>query len=441
MKRWLKWLKKAGWGAGLGLLLSLPVFAQSPQTVTAKMTAFTNATCPGGTGGTQCYAVVTLRNFSGNIPRVVGTTLIAPTKLNVIPDSGGNISFTLWTNDLIQPLTCNPGGTTGCTFYEFDFWFGGKLVYSGNWQFFGTGPFDLTTLSPLNQTPPTPFGFPVLLNPNGDQTIKGNFKLSVYNLEVRNYSDYDSASTPANPPSGVCRVWYNGTVLSGINNVGGSCMPSGGGGGSITAVNGTANQITSTNPGGPVVTLSFPNSITFPGSATVTSNLNVGGSLSLTGLLTSYGGTATAGRGLWTTVSAQNVGYQSPGSGNVTIYNTSVDIGILYRFNWALTNTHVSSLDSQLGPLTLRYTMRDGVTTATVVGYAIGTTQTSANPTNIGPLLETQDNTNDVHTQLLGQPIYFVPAPNTSIIINTTCSSNSDPVTYGCNLGYVLERF
>lgn len=78
----------------------------------------------------------------------------------------------------------------------------------------------------------------------------------------------------------------------------------GGGGGDITDILGTANQITVANGGGPVTTLSIPDDFIAPGSISATTNLSVlGGEFSFRGAHVGY----TASEWITTQATVQTV--------------------------------------------------------------------------------------------------------------------------------------
>src|SRR5207253_1966336 len=142
---------------GLGALFStLPIFAQSPITVSGTTQFSNGSNCAGGVGGTNCFVRVRLRNFNGFVPRVLGLGTIVATQIpDIYPSNVGAWSTNLWGNDQISPNTCGATLNLACTFYTFEFWYGGKMVSSANWQFIGIGPFNLNTQLPI-QSPPNP---------------------------------------------------------------------------------------------------------------------------------------------------------------------------------------------------------------------------------------------------------------------------------------------
>jgi hypothetical protein len=106
-----------------------------------------------------------LRNFSGFVPRVLGTAIIVEPQIDVTPDASGNISTSLWGNDNIDP-----GGASSppSTFYTVEYWNQGRITSQANYSITG-GAFDLDSATQLNP-PPQPGGTGVagiLLETNG----------------------------------------------------------------------------------------------------------------------------------------------------------------------------------------------------------------------------------------------------------------------------------
>lgn len=109
---------------------------------------------------------VTLNGYGANMPRVIGTGIIVNPDVQVTMPGDGTFSFTVNGNDIITP-----GPNT--TFYSIAFQpSSGGTVKTLNYQFSGSGTFDLSTLSPMVALPATvPPVSPVVTNPTGLQVI------------------------------------------------------------------------------------------------------------------------------------------------------------------------------------------------------------------------------------------------------------------------------
>jgi len=133
----------------------------SPCTVTCKFEDATGANLQG-----NAFVRFRLRNFSGFVPRVIGTTIIVETQIDVAPDSSGNISTPIWGNDNIDP-----GGTSNppSTYYTVEYWNQGRITSQANYSIVGAS-LNLDTASQLNP-PPVPPGVSgistLLLQTNG----------------------------------------------------------------------------------------------------------------------------------------------------------------------------------------------------------------------------------------------------------------------------------
>lgn len=120
-------------------------------TVTAKLNTVLADVLQG-----NAFVRFRLRGFSGMVPRVNGTAIIAETTRDVFPDASGNISTTLWANDSISPAN---------TFYSVDWFDQGRIVATGNYIITGT-TFDLNAHDPVS--PPSPiFPFQLVLEHGG----------------------------------------------------------------------------------------------------------------------------------------------------------------------------------------------------------------------------------------------------------------------------------
>lgn len=89
-----------------------------------------------------------LRNYSGYVPRVVGTAAIAATQFDSYPDANGNIVNTCWGNDLITPLNTLASPGWNGTYYTVQFWNNGAITSSANYLITGSA-FNIDTAQPL----------------------------------------------------------------------------------------------------------------------------------------------------------------------------------------------------------------------------------------------------------------------------------------------------
>lgn len=121
-----------------------------PYTVTATLNTVGNAALQG-----NAFVRFRLRNFSGFVPRVSGTAVIAETQIDAFPDASGLVSQLLWGNSDITPNT---------TFYTVEWWDSGRIVSSGNYTI--NGATNLNTAA-QNNAPPVPPGFSLTLQNNG----------------------------------------------------------------------------------------------------------------------------------------------------------------------------------------------------------------------------------------------------------------------------------
>lgn len=120
----------------------------TPCTVTATLND-TSATALQG----NAFVRFRLRNYSGFVPRVLGTAILVETQIDVVPNSSGLVTTQLWGNDSIDP-----GGTNNppSTFYTVEYWNQGRITSQGNFSIIG-GSFNLGTAAQINP-PPTPGG-------------------------------------------------------------------------------------------------------------------------------------------------------------------------------------------------------------------------------------------------------------------------------------------
>lgn len=130
-------------------------------------------------------AVFELVNFGSSVPRVSGTCLILQISTTVVADGSGNISVTLWGNDVIAPS----GTYYTVTYYNES----GGQVASVPYQFVGSGSFDLSTLIPIgekvvaNQTPNS--AIPAIFNPISHQFLTGMNSLGQFSSAQPAFSD------------------------------------------------------------------------------------------------------------------------------------------------------------------------------------------------------------------------------------------------------------
>lgn len=101
------------------------------------------------------YVRFILRNFSGFCPLVSGTSIVAETQVDIVPDGSGNFSQALWANSALTPQN---------TFYTVQFFSKGRITSQGNWLF--NANTNLNTAAQLN-APSVPAGFSLVLENNG----------------------------------------------------------------------------------------------------------------------------------------------------------------------------------------------------------------------------------------------------------------------------------
>jgi hypothetical protein len=95
-----------------------------------------------------------LRNFTGFVPQISGTSILPETQIDATP-TNGLISQALWPNNAITPST---------TFYTVELWNQGRITSSGNY-IFNTST-NLNSAVQVN-APPVPSGFSLVLENNG----------------------------------------------------------------------------------------------------------------------------------------------------------------------------------------------------------------------------------------------------------------------------------
>lgn len=107
----------------------------SPCTVTAHLQTADDQGLQG-----NAFVRFRLRNFSGFVPRIVGTSIIAETQIDSLPDNTGLVTVTLWGNDNIDPSG---------TFYTVEWWNNGRITSQGNFLITGAS-LALDSASQLN---------------------------------------------------------------------------------------------------------------------------------------------------------------------------------------------------------------------------------------------------------------------------------------------------
>lgn len=83
-----------------------------------------------------------LRNYTGYVPKVLITGVLVQVQKDFLPDNNGNVSGNIYGNDQIDPSG---------TYYTVEFWYQGRIVFSGDYLIQGTS-FNLNTAPVLGQT-------------------------------------------------------------------------------------------------------------------------------------------------------------------------------------------------------------------------------------------------------------------------------------------------
>lgn len=140
----------------------------SPCTVTATLDNV-------GDGALTSAAFVRfkLRNFSGFIPRIIGTAVVAETQIDAFPNGSGQISQQIWGNDNLDPAN---------TFYTVEYWSLGRITSSANYSITGA-TVDLDSAPQINPpNPPSSAATNILLQTNS--VNNGNqFKLNLHSSD------------------------------------------------------------------------------------------------------------------------------------------------------------------------------------------------------------------------------------------------------------------
>lgn len=146
-----------------------------------------------------------LRNFSGYVPRVNGTAIVAEPVIDALPNSSGGISTTLWGNDNIVPLNTLTSPQYNGTFYTVEFWNAGRITSSGNYIITGSS-FDLDTAAQMSTPAQTATGgsgnTSPILQVNGTNNAVQT-KLNLKDSATITWTDNGDGSVSANivPPS------------------------------------------------------------------------------------------------------------------------------------------------------------------------------------------------------------------------------------------------
>lgn len=109
-----------------------------------------------------------LRNYQGTVPRVSCTSIICETVLDSFPNTSGQISQSLWPNNLITPST---------TFYTIEFWDQGQIKSSANYLI--NAATDLDCAAPINSPAEPPISSAIIFQNNG----VNNSSQTLLNLE------------------------------------------------------------------------------------------------------------------------------------------------------------------------------------------------------------------------------------------------------------------
>jgi len=157
----------------IALLAGMPLFAQSPVTVTGHTQAGSGSAVTSGT-----FVRFVLDNYGANVPRVLGTgVIVAPQPPDVYPNGSGQFTTTLWGNDNISP--------TG-TDWIVQYWYNGQMTSTAYYTITGTGTFNLDTATSNTISP-------VIPSPTGDSTY---LRLDAGNQNLLNSAFWASPSGP-----------------------------------------------------------------------------------------------------------------------------------------------------------------------------------------------------------------------------------------------------
>jgi hypothetical protein len=145
----------------------------------------------------DAFVRVTLKNYSGNIPRV-SAGVLTEVSHDYNPDAAGLVTFTTYVN-----TTTGNEITPAGTYYNVEYWAGGQMLFRNPYQF-PVGSSNLATLTPAT-TPP------IVTPPSGDTTYlrkdAGNSPvtgaLSVLTLNGIRFSDQFASNQAAVNDAGV----------------------------------------------------------------------------------------------------------------------------------------------------------------------------------------------------------------------------------------------
>jgi len=202
--------------------------------VTPQITVTGNLDDIFGAPDLNASVVIQLCGFGANIPRIVGTALIAKTLPIAVAAPAGSFSVLLWGNDVITPGPL-------ITYYTFTIVDDqGNVIATAGYQLSGSGTQDLSTLTPyipavLSPAPPNA----VITNPPGagTQTINGSIHItgnlivdgSISPPPIASYVSTTFSATPVftNPLAGsvVFDITLTGNVTS--SSFGGITIPQG----------------------------------------------------------------------------------------------------------------------------------------------------------------------------------------------------------------------
>ncbi len=128
------------------LLLAVPSFGQA-VTVSGNVKTLTGVAV-----STSSFVRFRLRNYTGSVPRVLGTGALLPSSagcgvcVDIKPDVNGNIVGSIYGDDQITPPN---------TFYTVEFWWSGRIIFSADFLIAGSA-FNLNSATPVSSPATTP---------------------------------------------------------------------------------------------------------------------------------------------------------------------------------------------------------------------------------------------------------------------------------------------